>query len=127
LNNATSEFFSGSERETYLRKLDEFKILLRVAIRIYEAMPEVEASQVSIQYCQALFDKLLFHVISLSKLLPCRIPAPDSLWDLSSISALSRCILEAYEALAYIAFMKLVMKRENSGFCSGQRMTTTAE
>lgn len=70
-------------------------------------MPEVQESQVSLQYCQALIDKLLSHAVSLANLLPSDMPGRGSSWDLSSISVLARCILEAYEALAYIAFHKI--------------------
>jgi len=105
-----------TERQIFLGKADELDGLLNLGFRIIPSLAidinDTQEGQ-SLQYAIAIFEKLLFHAISLRRLLPPAETVELSQWDLSSVCALSRCILEAYEAMAYIALHR-VSKEEQA-------------
>lgn len=105
-----------TEREIFFSKVNELDGLLNVGFRIIPDLAiQIKETQegLSLQYGIAVFEKLLFHAISLRRLLPPADATKLSQWDLSSVCALSRCILEAYEALAYIALHRISEEEQN--------------
>lgn len=92
-----------SERERYFEKYEEFKTLLDVALSIWHAIPALTKGDVGQNYANIIFTKIIGHALSLNKLLPASEEREDYTWDLSSCAALARCIIESFDALAYIA------------------------
>jgi hypothetical protein len=58
-------------------------------------------------YAEQIFVKLLAHCITLRHLSPHPERKPGELWDLASVSVIARSIIEAYDALAYVALGEL--------------------
>lgn len=54
-------------------------------------------------YSNTVFTKLVHHGVSLRKIVP-DFTSEHELWDIGSACAIARCLIEAYDALAYISF-----------------------
>ena len=94
--------------ERYLSILREFDGILSYA---KEASSNLAGRTVGEQweaYADAIYTKLVCHAISLRALSPSLSP-PDEpqLWDVASCSVLARSLIEAYDALAYIALHRV--------------------
>lgn len=91
------------ESDLYFERLEDFKSILHMGLELFKKLPEKDDSEIALQYCFSIFNKILSHGLSLHKIIPSKERKPGFYWDISSMSALSRCIMEAYDALAYIA------------------------
>lgn len=97
----TSE--SNPERDLYFERLEDFKAILLLGLDLLKKMPAQHDDEIALRYCFSIFNKILSHGLSLHKIIPSKEPKAGFYWDISSMSALSRCIMEAYDALAYIS------------------------
>lgn len=87
---------------------NEYDELLAHAINVLDAQAGYAVQSERENYGEKIFGKLICHAISLQRLMPNKNPTEYSqIWDVSSAYALSRAILESYEAFAYIATEKL--------------------
>ena len=88
----------------YLEFRKEYDDIISHAINILDAQAGHKVRNERENYGEKIFGKIVCHALSLQKLLPSPDPATDTdIWDISSQYALSRTILESYEALTYIA------------------------
>ncbi|WP_422085440.1 hypothetical protein [Variovorax sp.] len=91
-------------RVRYARILGQLDTLIEysreLARRFNGIVPETKA-QVN---AAPIFIKQVCHAISLRRLMPAQIDGgPRELWDAGSVCALARCVIDAYDALAYFA------------------------
>lgn len=91
-------------KSRYFARLDEFGQMMKAAWAVSEVLAKTEAETVAQTYAGTLFMKLVAHGASLTRLLPTREPTPGLVWDLSSIAAISRCMMDAFHTLAYLCF-----------------------
>ncbi|WP_312488967.1 hypothetical protein [Massilia timonae] len=92
-----------TEREIYIARVKDLQTLLRHSLKLHQTLPQPADHELALQYSQAVYFKFLTHGVSLLNLLPDGPSRAGKAWDLSSASALSRCMIEAFEALAYIS------------------------
>lgn len=88
----------------YKEILAEFDTLLGHAHALCDRLTERAFEGLHLAYVDTIYTKLICHGISLRRLSPtldARI-APQELWDLPSVCAVARSLIEAYDALAYI-------------------------
>lgn len=91
------------EEERYFAQVDEFDQLISIVWESASVLATVEVETDQQSYASILYDKLAAHACSLSRLLPRRDLQPGLIWDVSSVSAIARCIMDAYGALAYLS------------------------
>lgn len=90
--------------DRYLALLGEYDSLVEYAQSISCKLVGTELVEPHLSYADAIFTKLLCHAISLRKLSPVSQDAKlPELWDLASASAVARSLIEAFDALSYIA------------------------
>lgn len=88
----------------YRARVREFDAVLEHGKAVSAASSGITASTPQASYGEQIFVKLLAHCIALRRLAPDPTQAmPVELWDLSSMSALSRCVIDAHDAFEYIA------------------------
>lgn len=93
-----------SESSQYAEFYTEFEALLEYAIAVLNAQAGHKVQSSRENYGEKIFGKIVCHAISLKRILPNPIRSKDTeIWDISSAYAISRTILESYEALAYVA------------------------
>ena len=81
----------------------EFDEIIGHAAAVLDAQAGSKVRNERENYGEKIFGKIICHAMSLKRILPNPAPSKDSLiWDISSAYALSRTILESYEALAYV-------------------------
>jgi hypothetical protein len=81
----------------------ELESLTGYAISLLETQTGHEVRNDRENYGEKAFEKIVCHAISLRRILPNPVSSRDTeIWDISSVYALSRTIVESYEALAYI-------------------------
>lgn len=81
----------------------EFDSVIGYAIKLLNAQAGHKVQNERENYGEKIFGKMVCHAISLQRLFPSLNPGFDKeIWDISSQYALSRAILESYEAFAYI-------------------------
>jgi hypothetical protein len=94
----------SSESSKYADFHTEFEALLEYAIALLNAQAGHNVQNSRENYGEKIFGKIVCHAISLKRILPHPVGSKDTeIWDISSAYALSRTILESYEALAYVA------------------------
>jgi hypothetical protein len=89
----------------YRSKLREFDAVLEHGKAVAAALAGLLPSPAPhISYGEQIYAKLLAHCIALRRLAPDpNQPPPGGLEDLSSMSALARCVIESHDAFDYIA------------------------
>ncbi|MDN4036811.1 hypothetical protein [Massilia sp. YIM B02443] len=87
----------------FFKTREDLIIIINEGIKLWGEIPPPKENELWLQYCLSIFMKQLGHGLSLRKLLPNARQEPGEYWDISSFAALSRCIMEAYDSLAYIA------------------------
>lgn len=88
----------------YRAKLREFDAVLEHGRAASAALAGLDLDAPHLSYGGQIFVKLLGHCASLRQLAPD--PGqqqPRELWDLSSMSAVARCVIDAHDAFEYIA------------------------
>lgn len=90
--------------EKYWEILAEFDTLLSHAHALCDRLTDRAFEGQHLAYVDTIYTKLLCHGISLRRLSPTLDAkvAQQELWDLPSVSAIARSLIEAYDALAYI-------------------------
>lgn len=88
----------------YRTKLREFDAVLEHGRAVAAALAGLTLAEPHSSYGEQIFLKLLAHCVTLRRL----VPDPDrqqprELCDLSSMSAVARCVIEAHDAFEYIA------------------------
>ncbi|MGQ3053149.1 MAG: hypothetical protein ACT6S0_15335 [Roseateles sp.] len=88
----------------YRTKLREFDAVLEHGKAVSAALTGVALTTPQASYGEQIFVKLLAHCIALRRLAPDPAQAmPRELWDLPSMSAVARCVIEAHDAFEYVA------------------------
>lgn len=87
--------------DRYRKLLREYDDLVAHAKEISARLVGNRLESKGHSYADAIYTKLVCHAISLRKLSPTL--AEGELWDVASASAVARALIEAYDALAYIA------------------------
>ena len=91
--------------ERYLAILHKFDGILCYAKEVSSKLTGRTVGEQWEAYADAIYTKLVCHAISLRVLTPSLSPPGETqLWDVASCSAVARSLIEAYDALAYIAF-----------------------
>lgn len=88
----------------YTSVVAEYDAILSYAKEVSAALVGIVPSEQYRQYAEQIFVKMLAHCITLRLIAPD--PArrtPAELWDLASLSAIARSIVETYDAMAYVA------------------------
>lgn len=99
---------NNTEAEShYLGVCKKFDLLISYGMSVSNALSGKPVENVQQDYGIPIFSKMLCHAITLRRISPTGIKpkkgAGREIWDVSSACAISRAILEAYDALAYIA------------------------
>lgn len=88
----------------YRTKLREFDAVLEHGKAASAALTGLDLPEPHISYGEQIFVKLLAHSATLRRLAPePSQQATREQWDLSSMSAVARCVVEAHDAFEYIA------------------------
>ena len=96
------------EFDRYGEILGELEMFISVGTAISHRLTGTAIEQAHESYADLIFTKLLCHAISLRKLSPqMDTDAATQLWDMPSACAIARCIVEAHDALGYIALSQV--------------------
>jgi len=91
----------------YIEALTDLKNMVKYAHEISSSLSGVPTDEEREFYAAAIFSKIVSQGISLSRSLPLGMKVTQrsgaELWDVSSACCLARAIMEAHDALAYIA------------------------
>ncbi|MBL8275751.1 MAG: hypothetical protein JNL93_03560 [Pelomonas sp.] len=88
----------------YRTKVREFDAVLEHGKAVAAAWAGAPLTTPRASYGEQIFVKLLAHCIALRRLAPDPMQSvPRELWDLPSMSALARCVIEAFDAFEYVA------------------------
>lgn len=107
----------SDEAERYFMRVDDFLLVTGAARKVCATLAKTHVQTTRHSYASIVNDKLLAHAVSMSRIIPRREATSDLLWDLSSVSALSRCILDAYHTLAYLAIEDVSEDERNFRYC----------
>jgi hypothetical protein len=93
---------AASESNSYHSQLDAFKSIVRYADELLRSVQGEPAPTESMIWTEEIFTSLVVGCKSLCKLLP-ESSSPDEgePWDLMSIAAVSRCIVDAHDVFLY--------------------------
>lgn len=92
-----------NEENAYRQAIREFEAVVEHLRAISNTLSGKMPANLRQGHCEQILVKLLTHCLSLRKLMPDpngRIP--NELWDLPSISAIARCVIEAHDAFLYL-------------------------
>lgn len=89
----------------YRSRLREFDAVLEYAKAVSAALRGLTADSPQLSYGEQIFVKLLAHAVTLRRLAPASSPqdAMQEPWDLASMCAVARCLVDAHDAFEYIA------------------------
>jgi hypothetical protein len=87
----------------YAEILAEFDLVGNLAVAASQRLLGLRPAEPCLSYAEQIFVKLLAHCISLRRLSPDSARTGQEVWDLSSTATIARSVIEAYDALAYIA------------------------
>ena len=89
--------------QRYLVILEEYDQILAHARAMSERLVGRTVTEKHMCYAETIFTKLLCHAVSLRKISPnlVSVPLPE-LWDIGSLCAVARSLIEAFDAFAYI-------------------------
>lgn len=95
------------ERPRYQTIVEEFDTLLEYAKAVDAALTGRPTLEKRLAYAGEVFVKLLAHCVTLRELSPDPSNSKKvQLWDLGSLAAIARCVIETYDSLSYIAGLK---------------------
>lgn len=96
------------DRPRYKELITEFDAAGDYASNVSRALVGLSPPEQHRMYAEQIFVKLLAHCITLRRLSPAADGAPQAeLWDLSSSSVVARAVIEAFDALAYVALQPI--------------------
>jgi hypothetical protein len=88
----------------YRTKVREFDAVLEHGKAVSAALTGIALTIPHESYGEQIFVKLLAHCVALRRLAPDPTQTvPRELWDVPSMSAVARCVIEAHDAFEYIA------------------------
>lgn len=100
-------------RARYQQVAREFEAVLEHAKSVSNSLVGLTPNERSLSYAEQIFVKVLAHCVSLRRLMPEPAPgAPAELWDVSSLSAVARCAIEAHDAFFYVVCVTGTAERE---------------
>lgn len=95
------------DTKRYTLICSEFDTLIKFGVSASIALANKEAPLNREYYADRIFSKLLCHAITLKKIIPTGLVPLEKgcteLWDIASAAALSRSLIESFDALAYIS------------------------
>jgi hypothetical protein len=90
--------------EKYQSAARDFDSVLEHAKAVSASLNGITPTEQYLSYAEQIFVKVLSHCIVLRRMSPDPMRhAPSELWDLASVSAIARCVIEAHDAFMYIA------------------------
>lgn len=88
----------------YAEVVSAFDSLVDYGLKLSRELAGHVSAEEHLGYADPIFAKLVCHAVSLRKLSPDLDGKPrNELWDISSTSAIARSLIEAFDALAYVA------------------------
>ena len=97
--------------DRYRAICNDFDALVAYALALSTSISGKDATRDEHLYADAIFKKLVGHGITLKRISPTGMqPTTEGvseLWDVSSASSLARAMVEAYDALAYVAIHRV--------------------
>ena len=94
---------SGAEWTKYKAALREFDAVLEYSRAVSTSLVGTTADDRHVSYGEQIFVKLLSHCVTLRRLAPDPTRATaGELWDLASMSAVARCVIDAHDAFVYV-------------------------
>lgn len=95
---------STEEWTKYCACLRDYDSILEHARSVSASLAGMTPESAHLGYAEQIYVKLIAHSVTLRGIGPDPTrKRPDELWDLSSMSAIARCIVEALDALLYIS------------------------
>jgi hypothetical protein len=92
----------------YKNQVDELHELTQIGLKLSESVRGRKTDEWSHQYASQIYVKILLHIISIQRLLPdsnlFEKNTPLRVWDIASISSLTRSVIDAYLTMFYLAF-----------------------
>lgn len=90
--------------DAYKRCVEDFDLIFNYAKKLSDSLVGEVPPSPQHRYAADLFIKLLAHCVTLRSISP----DPErqktaELWDLPSVAAIARCVVESFDAMAYIA------------------------
>lgn len=102
-----------SETEKYNRNLEEFSKLISYGTDLSNSLIGLRPESTNQLYGERIFVKLLCHGMTLVKISPAKEPKVDrELWDISSSYAVSRALVETFDALSYISLANITEREQ---------------
>lgn len=102
-----SEDIKGMDDTRYKSICSELDLFINWGVNISNALSNKEAPMDRDYYGDRVFSKLLCHAITLRRIIPTGlIPEQNGqteLWDISSACAITRALIESFDALFYVA------------------------
>lgn len=99
------------DNNRYISICSEFDVLLKFGVSTSIALANKEADLDREYYADRIFSKLLCHAITLKKIIPTGLvplgEGSTELWDISSAAALSRSLIESFDALSYVSIEEI--------------------
>ena len=94
--------------DKYRSTVREYDAVLEHARAVSSSLLGITPEEPHLNYGEQIFVKLIAHCVTLRALAPDPDrKVPSELWDLPSMSAVARCIIEAHDAFMYIAVESL--------------------
>ena len=93
--------------DDYRAAVREFDAVLEHAKAVSASLVGKDAPSTNVSYAEQILVKALSHCLVIRQLVPDPMRMrPQELWDVSSISAIARCVIDAHDAFFYVAAMK---------------------
>jgi hypothetical protein len=92
----------------YKKQVDDLCQLTQIGLKLSKSVNGRKTAEWSHEYASHIYVKILLHVISIQRLLPdsnyFEKDAPERVWDIASISSLTRSVIDAYLTMFYLTF-----------------------
>jgi len=98
--------------EKYRSFLSEYESMLAYARQMSTQLVGITPEHKYLQYAEQILVKALAHCVTFRELV-IHLDKNNVLWDLSSLSAIARSIIETHDALAYIALENVTTEERN--------------
>ncbi|PKH88261.1 DUF5677 domain-containing protein [Colwellia sp. Bg11-28] len=92
----------------YKKQVDDLYQLTQIGLKLSKSVNGRQTTEWSHEYASHIYVKILLHIISIQRLLPdsnyFERNAPERVWDIASISSLTRSVIDAYLTMFYLTF-----------------------
>lgn len=96
--------YSADDWDKYRACIRDYDSILEHARAVSASLASLTPNSVQLKYAEQIYVKLIVHGVTLRTLAPNPWKRrADELWDLGSMSAIARCLIEALDALFYIS------------------------